>query len=96
MASETRLGSESGARRGKQAEVCVPNQGIERLRERRECKKYRGVNVQDGKLPRLQTEDGEEGETDDKEGEGGQVEAAEQQETVPATYYRPGSARFLA
>ena len=54
------------------------------------------MNVQDCELPRLQTEDGEEGETDDKESEGGQVEAAEQQETVPATYYRPGSARFLA
>ena len=51
-------------------------------------------NVQNSKLPRLEAEDGEEGEADDKESEGGQVEAAEQQETVPATYYRPGSARF--
>ena len=31
------------------------------------------MNVQDCELPRLQTENGEEGETDDKESEGGQV-----------------------
>lgn len=36
-----------------------------------------GVNVQDGKLSRLEAEDGEEGEADDKESEGSQVEAAE-------------------
>ena len=39
MTSEARLGSKSGARQGKQAEVCVPNQGIDWLRELRECKK---------------------------------------------------------
>ena len=54
-----------------------------------------GVNVQNSKLPRLETEDGEEGEADDKESEGGQVEAAEEEKAVPATYCRPTSARFL-
>jgi hypothetical protein len=54
------------------------------------------VNVQNSKLPRLETEDGEEGEADDKESEGGQVEAAEEEKTVPATYCRLASARFLA
>jgi len=55
-----------------------------------------GVNVQNSKLPRLETEDGEEGEADDKESEGGQVEATEEEKTVPATYCRPGSARILS
>jgi hypothetical protein len=55
-----------------------------------------GVNVQNSKLPRLETEDGEEGEADDKESKSGQIEAAEEEKTVPATYCRPGSARFLS
>jgi hypothetical protein len=59
-------------------------------------RKHSGVNVQNSKLPRLETEDGEEGEADDKESEGGQVEAAEEEKTVPATYCRLASARFLA
>ena len=65
----------------------VPNP---RIKKNRKWK-----NVQDSKLPRLETEDGEEGEADDKESEGGQVEAAEEEKAVPATYCRPGSARFL-
>ena len=62
----------------------VPNQGNRAIN-----------NVQNSELPRLEAEDGEEGEADDKESEGGQVEAAEEEKAVPATYCRPGSARFL-
>jgi hypothetical protein len=62
----------------------VPNQGIREI-----------INVQNSELPRLEAEDGEEGEADDKESEGGQVEAAEEEKAVPATYCRPTSARFL-
>lgn len=51
-------------------------------------------NVQNGKLPRLEAEDGEKSEADDKESEGGQVEPAEDEQAVPATYCRPESARF--
>lgn len=58
-------------------------------------KQKSGVNVQNSKLPRLEAEDGEEGEADDKESERGQVEAAEEEKTVPATYCRPASAHFL-
>ena len=62
----------------------VPNQG------------NRGWNnVQNSKLPRLEAENGEQGEADDKESEGGQVEAAKEEKAVPATYCRPTSARFL-
>jgi hypothetical protein len=89
MTSETGLRSESGAKRrcvgGRMMRRSgVPNQG------NREWD-----NVQNSKLPRLEAEDGEEGEADDKESEGGQVEAAKEEEAVPATYCRPGSARFL-
>ena len=79
--------SESGAKRSRVWEGRkggVPNQG------------NRGWNnVQNSKLPRLEAEDGEEGEADDKESEGGQVEAAEQEQAVPSTYCRLASARFL-
>lgn len=50
-------------------------------------------NVQNSKLSRLETEDGEEGEADDKQREGGQVEAAEEEKAIPATYCRAASAR---
>lgn len=75
----------------------APKQGnVKRVREREKasaCVRVKEKNVQDGKLSRLETEDGEEGEADDKQSEGGQVEAAEEEKAIPATYCRVASAR---
>ena len=84
MTSETGLGKRGKAEVGGRWRSGVPNQGN---RERN--------NVQNSKLARLEAEDGEEGEADDKKSEGGQVEAAKEEKAVPATYCRPTSARFL-
>lgn len=52
------------------------------------------MDSQNRKLPRLEAENGEEGEADDKESEGGQVEAAKKEQAIPATYCRSASAHF--
>jgi hypothetical protein len=94
MTSErARLGSASGAKRR-----CGRRGGVKEWRRSGGSKSrtQSGVNVQNSKLPRLETEDGKEGEADDKESESGQVEAAKEEKTVPATYCRLASARFLA
>lgn len=97
MTSEQAKVGEARARGlGKRGKAEVWDEGGKKCGSKSRKQRDSGVNVQNGKLPRLETQDGEEGEADDKESEGGQVEAAEEEKTVPATYCRPASARFLA
>lgn len=80
MTSETWGEAKVGSGKRGKAEVWVGESG-------RKTKKIgEGENVQDSKLPWLEAEDREEGEADDKESEGGQIQAAEEEKAVPATY----------
>ena len=83
-ASETRDRSSKAGQSGEVWDVDAPNQETGKQQ----------MNSQDCKLPRLEAEDGEKGEADDKESEGGQVEATKEEKAIPATYCWPASARF--